>query len=958
MAGDLVAADSFFARELKALRPFESEQGNWFDGRHPQARFLNAVLSLSPFLRDLFLHNPHYLEPLRRMSLDARLDRLLEKIAALDALPEMTETRLMQQLRLLKSEVHGLLALGDLSAVFDGKTATAYLSRLAEACLGSALRFLLRDLDRAGKISLTHPDMPERDSGLIILAMGKLGAGELNYSSDVDLIVFIDEQVLPAEQAADCVDVYSRLIRRLVRIMQERTVDGYVFRMDLRLRPDPASTPLALPVGAALRYYEARGQNWERAALIKARPVAGDIAAGARFLHELVPYIWRKYLDYAAIADIHSIKRQIHAHKGHGAIAVRGHNIKLGRGGIREIEFFVQTQQLIAGGRFAQLRGRGTVAMLAALCEAGWIAAPVADALTRHYVFLRHVEHRIQMVADAQTHILPEDEDGFLRVAYLTGYTTGEAFTRDMLAALHGVEEHYAALFEHERELGGAGGNLVFTGEEDDPETLATLSGLGFTRPADICRIIRSWHSGRTLAMRSREARERLTELTPALLQAFGATARADETFVRFDTFLQGLPAGIQLFSLLQSNPALLEQLVLIMSAAPRLAEIIMRKPHVFDSMLAPQEAGLLPERDTLAKHLRDFIAQGADYEEILDRLRIFAAEQRFLIGIRLLDGAIDGMRAGAAFTVLAEVMLDVCLQAVEAEFARHHGRIAGGRVVLLGMGKLGSGELTAGSDLDLILLYDHAADADMSDGRKPLYAAQYYARLTQRLVAALSAPGGEGVLYAVDLRLRPSGNKGPVAVNFAAFGKYQRHEAWTWEHMALTRARAVAGETGLQAQLMAEIAQIVGSPRDNAKVADDVRAMRAMIEREKPAHSVWDIKTMAGGLIDLDFIAQYAVLTRKSAYKAGASTGEILADMGRNDLPAAWRLYSNVEQIMRLCLTGVFTSDDMPSGLADLLARSAGEPDVARLQSVLARTAADVRAAFAAMTGTIAAEC
>ncbi|AQS42029.1 MAG: Glutamate-ammonia-ligase adenylyltransferase [Candidatus Tokpelaia hoelldobleri] len=958
MAEDLVAAGSFFAKALKALHPFESEQGHWFDGRHPQAQFLNAVLSLSPFLRDLFLHNPYYLEPLSNMSLNSRLDRLLAEIAAFDTLPEMTETRLMQQLRLLKREAHGLIALGDLSTVFDGKTTTAYLSRLAEARLGSALRFLLRDLDRAGKVTLPYQDEPERGSGLIILAMGKLGANELNYSSDVDLVVFIDEQVLPAEQVADCVDIYSRLIRRLVRIMQERTVDGYVFRMDLRLRPDPASTPLALPVGAALRYYEARGQNWERAALIKARPVAGDIAAGERFLHELVPYIWRKYLDYAAIADIHSIKRQIHTCKGHGAIAVRGHNIKLGRGGIREIEFFVQTQQLIAGGRFAQLRGRNTVEMLAALCETGWIAAPVADSLRQHYVFLRHVEHRIQMVADEQTHILPEDEDGFLRVAYLTGYTAGEAFTRDMLAALHGVEEHYAALFEHERDLASAGGNLVFTGGENDPETLATLSGLGFTRPADICRIIRSWHSGRTRAMRSREARERLTELTPALLQAFGATVRADDAFMRFDTFLQGLPAGIQLFSLLQSNPALLEQLVLIMSAAPRLAEIIMRKPHVFDSMLAPQGAGALPERAALAGRLRDFVAQAADYEEILDRLRIFAAEQRFLIGVRLLGGAIDGVRAGAAFTVLAEVMLDVCLQAVEAEFARQHGRIAGGRVALLGMGKLGSGELTAGSDLDLILLYDHAADVEMSDGRKPLYAAQYYARLAQRLVAALSAPSGEGVLYEVDLRLRPSGNKGPVAVDFAAFGQYQRHEAWTWEHMALTRARAIAGDTGLQAQLMVEIAQIIGSPRDNSKIADDVRAMRAMIAREKPAHSVWDMKTMAGGLIDLDFIAQYAVLTRKSACKAGASAGEILAGMGRSDLLAAWRLYSDVEQIMRLCLMEVFSPDDMPAGLADLLARSAGEPDVARLQGALARTAAEVRAAFAAMIGTTAAEC
>ena len=439
--------------------------------------------------------------------------------------------------------------------------------------------------------------------------MGKLGAHELNFSSDIDLIVFFDPDAPAIIDPIDATDLFARLTRRLVRILQDRTEHGYVFRTDLRLRPDPGSTPLAIPVEAALNYYEGRGQNWERAAMIKARPVAGDIEAGEAFLKELQPYVWRKYMDYAAIADVHSIKRQIHAHKGHGEIAVKGHNVKLGRGGIREIEFFVQTQQLIAGGRFPELRGRETVPMLGQLASRGWITAEARDALTRQYWFLRRVEHAIQMVADEQTHTLPEDDEGLERIARMLGFA--DAATHSRRRSAHRcmqVERHYAALFETAPELSSGIGNLVFTGDVDDPDTLETLAGLGFQRPSDICRVIRGWHFGRYRATQSAEARERLTELTPALLEAFGQTRRADEALIRFDEFLAGLPAGIQLFSLLQSNPALLKLLATIMGAAPRLAAIITRRPHVFDGLLDPALLSELPNRAYLSARLAAFL--------------------------------------------------------------------------------------------------------------------------------------------------------------------------------------------------------------------------------------------------------------------------------------------------------------------------------------------------------------
>ena len=965
---------AFWNEKLKHLTPLDATGSQWLADMTDKARengleelaselekgkgqseFLGTVMTLSPFLRETLVRNPAFIAPLLHIDISERLHDLLEETSQIDRLENITEALLMASLRQKKLEMHVLIALADLGGLFTSAMTSEWLTKLAEVTLGAALRFLLRDAHNQGKISLADYNNPEKECGLVVLGMGKLGARELNYSSDIDLIVFIDETSSHIGEPFESIDVFSKMMRRLIRIMQERTADGYVFRVDLRLRPDPGSTPLALPISAALHYYESRGQNWERAAMIKARPVAGDIKAGEEFLHELSPYIWRKYLDYAAIADIHSIKRQIHAYKGHGEIAVRGHNVKLGRGGIREIEFFVQTQQLIAGGRFPELRGRRTVDMLAELCSLGWINAETRDVLSEKYAYLRNVEHRIQMLEDEQTHILPEDDRDFTAVAYMMGYTNINDFTRDFLETLTTVEHHYAALFEQEKELGSEAGNLVFTGEDDDPGTLATLSKLGFARPSDICRIIRTWHFGRYRATQSAEARERLTELTPALLKAFGATKRADEALSRFDAFLQGLPSGIQLFSLLQSNPSLLDMLVLIMSSAPRLADIITRKPHIFDGMLDPAIFAELPTKTYLQNRLEFFLSGVSNYEDILDQLRLFASEQRFLIGIRLLNGAIEGERAARAFTDLADLMIANTLEAVEQEFSRVHGFVKGGRVGILGMGKLGSHELTAGSDLDLILLYDYDNKTEMSDGEKPLYISQYYMRLTQRLVSALSAPTGEGVLYEVDLRLRPSGNKGPVAVPFEAFGKYQRNEAWVWEHLALTRARGVAGDQLFLQELEDEVAAIIALKRDREKVCHDVREMRELIEQEKPPINIWDFKTMRGGQVDLEFIAQFALITHQSEFVVGRTTGEVLEKLPQSflsissvgELHHAYRVYTNLSQMMRLCLNDKLDPDDMPPGLADLLQRTVGEPDLNHVESLIVETANTVSEIF-----------
>jgi len=932
----------------------------------PVRDFLVAALSLSPYLRDTARIDPGLIvRALERPVLPAIEAAIAQARAAWDPAAnggEASEAQVMTRLRRAKREVAFLAALADLARLFDARLTTALLSDLAQAAVSAAVDHLLLNAHESGKLRLADPARPSERSGLVVLGMGKLGAFELNYSSDIDLVVFFDPLAGILADPSEGVDTFARIVRRLIRIMQERTADGYVFRTDLRLRPDPGATPLAITVDSAMLYYEGRGQNWERAAFIKARPVAGDLKAGEAFLKELVPFVFRKYLDYAAIADIHSIKRQIHVHKGHGEIAVKGHNVKLGRGGIREIEFFVQTQQLIAGGRVPALRLKATEPMLEALAKANWIDAATCGELVEAYWFLRDVEHRIQMVRDEQTHVLPETEAELKRIAFMAGFEDTAAFSARLVAVLKTVERRYAALFEQEAKLSTETGNLVFTGQKDDPDTLETLKRLGFERPADISRTIRTWHYGRYRATQSVEARERLTELTPELLRVFGESTRADEALLRFDSFISGLPAGIQLFSLLGNNPALLSLIVNVMSSAPRLAEVIAAKPHVFDGMLDPGLLAELPTRAYLSERIDGFLSGARHYEEILDRLRIIAAEQRFLIGIRLLTGAITGKQAARAFTHVADLIVDAALKAVLAEIETAHGKVPGGRVALTGMGKLGSFELTAGSDIDLILLYDHDGDALESDGAKPLDMVRYFTRITQRLIAALSAPTAEGVLYEVDMRLRPSGNKGPVATRITAFAKYQAEEAWTWEHMALTRARLVCGDESLVAEAEAIFRDVLGKRREPGKVAKDVVEMRGLIDKEKPPKDIWDLKLIPGGLIDIEFIAQYLALAapaRGVAQPDGVMpTGEALALLGAtmmdpNDLDTvlkALSLYTEISQIVRLCIDGGFDPKEAPAGLVDRVCRAGDCPDLRTLEAEIRRVSKAVRKIFQAV--------
>jgi [glutamine synthetase] adenylyltransferase / [glutamine synthetase]-adenylyl-L-tyrosine phosphorylase len=945
-----------FAAWDEALAAAQSDPGsdavrNW--SSLPQGRrLLAAIFGNSPFLSGLAVKEWPFLTRLVEEGADPLFDEIAAEIEKPDDLGE-DAAGLMCRLRIAKRRIALLAAAAELAGTWSLEQQMGALSRFAEAAAGASLRHLLRQAAEKGMIALPDAGDPERDSGLIVLGMGKLGGAELNYSSDIDLILFYDATRARVTAREGIQPFFSRLARELVRLLEERTGDGYVFRTDLRLRPDPASTAPAMSVAAAMAYYESVGQNWERAALIKARPVAGDRDAGRRFLRELEPFLWRKHLDFAAIQDIHSIKRQINAYRGGGRIAVEGHDIKIGRGGIREIEFFAQTQQLIWGGRMAQLRVRGTCEALRRLAGSGRIDPATAATLIEDYRFLRRLEHRLQMVDDAQTHRLPSDRDGIARFARFLGYGGPDAFAADLTAHLSSVERHYAELFEQAPSLADPG-NLVFTGAEDDPETLRTVSGLGFADPPAVGALVRSWHHGRLRATRSQRVREILTELVPELLRIFGATPHPDEALRRFDQFLSRLPAGVQLFSLFQANPGLLALVADVMAGAPRLAEQLAQRPALLDAVLTREFFSPLPDRIGLVSDLVAVLAGAVDFADTLDAMRRWAGERRFQIGVQLLRCTLDGEQAGKALADVAETALAALVPAVEAEFARRHGRVPGGAFAVVGMGRLGSREMTLASDLDLILIYDAPSGSGVSDGVQKLSVPAYYTRLSQRLIGAITAPTAEGPLYPVDMRLRPSGAAGPIASSLESFARYQRESAWTWEHMALTRARPVAGDSELRRRIADTIDAVLRSRRDPRRLVVDVADMRRRIESEHPRPSPWDLKNRRGGLIDVEFIAQYlmlregasspAVLCRAAAEALRAlGTAGALPPQAEHELCCALALLRHVQALLTLIGESGSREGVFPEPDAAALARCAGAIDFARLDADITAAAARV---------------
>lgn len=953
-----VETEQRLADWLTDLAPGQAAAINDLIARFPFARtILWGVAEASPYLFDLVRADGARLIRLLECEPQSHLARLIERTRR-DVSAASSEADVMPLLRRMKSEAALLIALCDIGGVWPVMQVTAALTDLAVASVQAALRFLLRQEAERGRLSPPNLDSPEDNSGLIVLAMGKMGAGELNFSSDIDLIVFFDSRAPTLAPDIEPQQFFVRVTQALARLLQQRTGDGYVFRVDLRLRPDPASTQVAISTESALHYYEREGRTWERAAMIKARPCAGDIRAGEALVADIAPFVWRKHLDFAALADVHDMKRQMQTFRGQSEITVEGHNVKIGRGGIREIEFFAQTQQLIAGGRHPQLRVRPTLEALNVLASSNWITFAARDELTAAYEFLRRVEHRLQMVADEQTHTLPDDAEAVERFAGFFGYDSRAAFAGDLLGHLNVVQGHYAKLFEGDPTGTAKLPAADYSAGPDDPRLIEHLAKLGFKKPVMVAKTIQQWIAGDYRVFRVDSTRNAFVEFVPALINGLAHAEEPDNAVTAFDHFLGALQRGGRLISLLSQNRDLVALVALILGAAPRLGDMLARQPQIMDGLIDPRFFGAMPDRRELSARLAATLTDAHSYEEFLDRLRLFGQESLFLIGARILSGTVSAQQASVAFADVAEGIVHTVHGLVTDRFAAQHGRIKGQQTAIIAMGRLGSREMTASSDLDLILLYDFDSEYPDSDGERSLQGAHYFARFTQRLISAFTTRTNYGVLYEVDMRLRPSGRAGPVASRIDSFADYQEREAWTWEHMALTRARVISASPEFRAKIEKIIREVLTRPRDANSVATDVADMRRAVALEKGEDDVWDLKYAAGGMIDIDFIAQYLQL----AHAAGkpeildVSTLQVLDNAARLGVlpqssaevlrPAA-RLYHDLTQILRLCVSDRFKPDTAGEDLLRVMARAGDAPDFSSLEARVKETQAEVRRVF-----------
>jgi [glutamine synthetase] adenylyltransferase / [glutamine synthetase]-adenylyl-L-tyrosine phosphorylase len=874
----------------------------------------------SPFLATAIRREPELVRDLA--------GALADPVAAARAIAgEMPEgVRLRRERRRLAL----LVAIGDLAGVYDLTGVTQLLSDFADDALDRAIRTAIRE---------RTPDAEPR--GFAAIALGKQGSRELNYSSDIDPILIFDPETLPVRPREVPEEAAVRIGRRVIELLQTRDGDGYVVRVDLRLRPSPEVTPIALPVEAAISYYESQALPWERAAFIRARACAGDRELGEGFLAAIRPFVWRRALDYGAIREIQDISRRIRDHYAQAQAFGPGYDLKRGRGGIREVEFFAQIHQLIHGGREAELRAPATRDALAALAAAGRIDPEDAAALTEAYTLYRTIEHRLQMVDDRQTHTLPGDPAALDNVAALHGLPDGAALLAQLAPHVSRVAALYGALAGE-----GDAGLPTDAGQLD-----SRLSDAGFDVPAGAARLIEGWRAGKYPALRTPQALEALEAVLPGLIEAFGAAADSAHAITRFDAMLSRLPSAINFLRLLEAQPALLRLLSAILCHAPTLAEQLGRRAELLDGLIDASALAAMPPVDALIEEMAAR-ERGADYQWQLEYVRRLVNEKRFALGAQIVAGTSDPLEVSAGYARVAEAAIEVLAAATVAEFERAHGRVPGSELTILALGRMGGAALTHASDLDLIYLFtgDYAEE---SDGARPLGAVTYYNRLAQRVTAALSVPTAAGPLYEVDTRLRPSGTQGPLAVSLDGFDRYQRADAWTWEHMALTRARPVFGSPQARGAVQAIVDAVLGGARPERDIAAEAGRMRAEMAAHKPPQGPLDAKLLEGGLVDLEFAVHVLQLRHRAGFAPQLGPAiDALAGQGLLD-PAMRGAH---DFLTRLLVTmRLVAPDAQPPAPATqaLIARALACESWDAVVAQLERTRQEVRTIWAAVRGT-----
>ncbi|MDI2090706.1 bifunctional [glutamine synthetase] adenylyltransferase/[glutamine synthetase]-adenylyl-L-tyrosine phosphorylase [Commensalibacter oyaizuii] len=838
---------------------------------------IHGIGGNSPYLSDLILKDIEFFDFLLQHGPDEACKTTFAQLHAFSTQESRQATARI--LRITKQKIALSCAIADIGNLWSLQEITLTLSNLAQATLNLAVNHLLLQLHQSKKITLPHPETPDKNSGFIVLGMGKLGAKELNYSSDIDLIILYDPDLYPDNDELNT--IFVRMTRQLVTLMEERDENGYVFRTDLRLRPDPSSSPLAVSLPAAITYYESLGQTWERTAMSKARPIAGDIAAGYAFLEAIRPFIWRRHLDFTVIDDIHAMKNRIDQHKKIGKCNLSqlppnladdlalewltGQNIKLGHGGIREIEFCPQTMQLVWGGRFPELQDSTTVGGLKKLVEKDLIPSASTQKLINAYELLRKTEHRLQMQNDYQTHSLPDNLEEVKKFSVFMGYDNPEQFARELFPLMHHVRITFDGLFaapEHKER---------YVLDMPTHELKEYLNNKGF--PDEAATILQSWNGSGPRALRTAKARTILTNVLPQILDAFANERNPLLILQRFDTLLARHRAGIQLLSLFERNPALIKRLSSIIGTSHFIAEYIANNPSALDALL---EVNIVKSRFNLQKTIRDYLKNSESYIDALPALHSLVHSEEFRLSVARIENQLGLNKTHILRTAMANTIMKALLDKVTKEHQQKYGIVPDGGICIVVLGKAGSWEMASGSDLDLMLIFDHPTETYESvctpnaiPAQRSLSTNNYYIRLTQTFITAITNAGTAGPLYEVDMRLRPSGSKGPVAVSLSSFERYHKEEAWTWERMALTRARVIGGSVQLQKRVMAAINHALSTPPhqySNQAILQDVANMRARLLRDAPPSSPWDIKHLTGGLMEVEFIAQALQLTARDA--------------------------------------------------------------------------------------------
>lgn len=933
----------------------ESEEVLYEIGAHKP--LILGLASCSPYLEGLIRKFPEYFYLVISENPDDLLASLLKEIKDL-SFKANNVTEVMSILRKGKSKIALLTGYNDVGGIWGLDNITFALSHFADLCLDISLSWLIHGRMVRGDLPWPkgEPVPPSENlshnSGFTILALGKLGGNELNYSSDIDIIPLFDEQKVIYTGNKCAGDCFVKITRELIKMLQERTADGYVFRVDLRLRPDPGATPIAMSMAAAEAYYQSIGQNWERSAYIKARPAAGDIMVGHGFIDRLRPFIWRKNLDFAAIEDIHRIKTQVHEHHKHGAISLAGHDVKLGRGSIREIEFFTQIHQLISGGREWPLRQRRTLSGLRALVELEKIPKTTHRTLMDAYIYLRTLEHRLQMINDEQTHSIPKSEEGIKRVSMFMGYKKVEEFCDELITKLTLVNSIYDGLLA-KMGMGTNDDNTLVISQEK-------LEQLGFADPIQAIDIVNEWRGGRYKALRTERARRFLEKCLGGLLKAFGGTSSPNRALSRFDNFLSKLPAGVQIFALFQANTWLFDVMARIMGNAPLLADHLARRPHLFDSVLDPGFFHSLPDEESLKTSLNFKLQRAKSYEDKLDASRRWTNDMRFGVGVHLLEGLITTNEAGGHWCCIADTVVKALMPVVQNNFEIRNGPFVDGELAIVAMGSYGGGAMTFSSDLDIIMIYDAAPDSTSEKGLSP---GQYFSRLGQQMTTAITALTSEGLLYEVDLRLRPSGRKGPLVVTAQTFEDYQMKEAWAFEHMALTRARLVTASKQFGKTILTIIKTVLTKPRETPSLLRDIQDMHIKIQENIHTTSIWDVRNAKGGLVDIEFIIQYLLLNNghthgnifdTSLYTAMDNLVKInaLADDEQAGLSQALKIQTSILGLLRLCYENPTKDDEFSKELQLLLAKGAEVPDFQALKNNLEESQKFVQTLFTQTIG------